>query len=97
MLRAFLPLLLLVMLSSESLAQQQIGHTQFLWNQLAINPAYAGTKKALSAGVFLRSQWMGIEGAPKTENVFVHTPISHGDFGVGMNVMRDQLAMVVLG
>ncbi len=93
MLRAFLPLLLLVMLSCESSAQQQIGHTQFLWNQLAVNPAFAGTKQALSAGVFLRSQWMGIEGAPKTETRFVHAPISHGDFGVGMNVMRDQLGI----
>lgn len=81
------------MLTKQSEAQQQIGHTQFLWNQLSINPAYAGTKKSLSAGLFFRSQWMGIEGAPQTENVFVHAPISHGDFGVGLNIMRDQLGI----
>ncbi|MFT4682717.1 MAG: type IX secretion system PorP/SprF family membrane protein [Flavobacteriales bacterium] len=93
MLRALIAMLMLVFLSHESSAQQQIGHTQFLWNQMSINPAYAGTKKALSAGLFFRSQWMGVEGAPQTENLFVHAPVAHGDFGLGLNVMRDQLGI----
>lgn len=84
---------LVVLFCEHANAQQYIGHTQFMWNQTAINPAYTGTKKSLSAGVFYRNQWVGFSGAPVTENVFVHSPISHGDFGVGLNLMRDRLGI----
>ena len=47
-------------------AQQEPGYTQFSWDQLVINPAYAGSKDALSARMFYCRQWVGLEGAPQT-------------------------------
>ncbi|WP_306641467.1 PorP/SprF family type IX secretion system membrane protein [Sanyastnella coralliicola] len=84
---------LAVMTASQTFAQQNAGHTQYLWNQLSLNPAYAGSKKSLATGLSYRAQWLGIEGAPLTENFFVHSPLSHGQFGTGLNVMRDRLGI----
>lgn len=90
---AVLATILTLLYSLDVSAQQYIGHTQSMWNQMAINPAYAGSEKSLDAGLFVRNQWMNLEGAPRTENLFVHSPIAHGDFGVGLNVMRDRLGI----
>lgn len=78
---------------SELKAQQHIGNTQFLWNQMAINPAYAGSGDALQTGLFYRNQWAGLEGAPTTENIFVHAPVSKQGFGAGLNLMRDRIGI----
>jgi type IX secretion system PorP/SprF family membrane protein len=74
-------------------AQQHFGHTQYLWNQMAINPAYAGSQESLHTGVFYRNQWAGFEGAPTTENVFAHAPISRNGFGAGVNLVRDRIGI----
>lgn len=78
---------------NQATAQQHFGHTQFLWNQMAINPAYAGSKEALETGVFYRNQWAGFEGAPTTENVFAHAPVSKNGFGAGLNMVRDRIGI----
>lgn len=74
-------------------AQQYMGNTQFLWNQMAINPAFAGSRQALETGVFYRNQWAGMEGAPTTENVFVHAPLGKRGLGGGLNFMRDRIGI----
>lgn len=84
---------LLLLPKSDATAQQYIGNTQFLWNQMAINPAYAGSKQSLESGVFYRNQWAGFEGAPTTENIFAHAPLSKNGFGAGVNFMRDRIGI----
>ncbi len=74
-------------------AQQYMGNTQFLWNQMAINPAFAGSRQALETGLFYRNQWAGMEGAPTTENVFVHAPLGKRGLGAGLNFMRDRIGI----
>lgn len=85
---------LLCITAPRSAAQQHFGHTQFLWNQMALNPAYAGSKESLESGMFYRNQWAGFEGAPTTENVFVHAPLSRNGFGGGVNFVRDRIGIM---
>jgi type IX secretion system PorP/SprF family membrane protein len=89
----FMVALFLLLLMFSSNAQQTIGFTQFTWNQASLNPGYNGSHESVSARLFYRNQWAGFEGAPKTQSITVHSPISHGDFGVGLNVLRDQLGI----
>jgi type IX secretion system PorP/SprF family membrane protein len=48
-------------------AQQLPQYSQYIFNGLAINPAYAGSKKMLSVNATYRSQWMNVDGAPTTQ------------------------------
>ena len=65
----------------KTMAQQDPKYSQYMFNQMAINPAYAGSKEALSATAFIRSQWTGIEGAPKTETFSIHGPLKKKKVG----------------
>ena len=56
-------------------AQQDPQYSQYMFNQMAINPGFAGSREALSAAMFLRTQWTGIDGAPKTESFTVNGPL----------------------
>ncbi len=76
------------------MAQQDPQYSQYMFNQLAINPAYAGTKDALSTSMFLRTQWTGIgikDGAPTTETFTIHSPLRKRKIGVGFTVISDQI------
>jgi len=73
--------------------QQQILYTQYMFNGLAINPAYAGTSEALSITALGRWQWVGIEGAPRTQTLSAHTPIEGKNIGIGLTVTHDEIAV----
>jgi type IX secretion system PorP/SprF family membrane protein len=74
-------------------AQQDPQYSQYMFNQMAINPAYAGSKDALSTSVFFRNQWTGIDGAPKTETVSIHGPLAKKKIGLGFTVVADQIGI----
>jgi type IX secretion system PorP/SprF family membrane protein len=74
-----------------SFSQQDPQYSQYMFNQLAINPAYAGSKEALSATAFIRNQWTDIEGAPKTETFSIHGPLKKKKVGLGFCVIADQI------
>ena len=57
-------------------AQQDPQYTQYMYNPLAINPAYTGSRDVLSVVGLYRSQWVGLEGAPRTFTVSAHSPLS---------------------
>jgi type IX secretion system PorP/SprF family membrane protein len=78
----------------EAKAQQDPQYSQYMFNQLALNPAYAGSKEALSTTVLLRNQWTGIEGAPKTETFSIHAPLKKKKVGLGFTVIADQIGPV---
>ena len=75
----------------KTMAQQDPQYSQYMFNQMAINPAYAGSKEALSATAFIRSQWTGIEGAPKTETFSIHGPLKKKKVGLGFSAIADQI------
>lgn len=71
-------------------AQQDPQYTQYMYNTLVINPAYAGSRGAFSITGMHRSQWLGIEGAPKTQTLNFHTPMSER-VGIGLSIINDEI------
>lgn len=74
-------------------AQQDAMYTQYMFNTLAINPAYAGSRDMASATVLYRNQWVGIQGAPKTQTVSIDGPIKDGKLGLGLQAFNDVIGI----
>ncbi|MBU2525128.1 MAG: type IX secretion system membrane protein PorP/SprF [Bacteroidetes bacterium] len=73
-------------------AQQDPQFTQYMYNTLSYNPAYAGQRDVLSATALYRTQWVGLDGAPETTTVSIHSPISFmSKIGLGLNIIHDEL------
>lgn len=75
-------------------AQQDAQYTQYMYNTVSVNPAYAGTRGVLSVVGLHRSQWVGIDGAPRTQTLAVHSPIGLGRVGLGGSVVNDEIGPV---
>jgi type IX secretion system PorP/SprF family membrane protein len=71
-------------------AQQDAQYTQYMYNTLSINPAYAGSRDVLSFLALYRSQWVGLDGAPRTFTVSGHSPLGE-NMGIGVNVTNDEI------
>lgn len=74
-----------------SYAQQDAQFTQYMYNTININPAYAGSRGAMSIFGLYRTQWVGLDGAPKTATASIHTPINESNFGVGLSFINDEI------
>lgn len=74
-------------------AQQDPHYTQYMYNMSVVNPAYAGSKDAVSTGLLYRQQWQGMEGAPKTGTFFAHAPVGN-NLGLGLSFISDKLGPV---
>ncbi len=70
-------------------AQQDPQFTQYMFNLLALNPAYAGSADRVSLKALSRHQWVGFDGAPTTQTLTMHTPLPLESLGVGGTIMRD--------
>lgn len=75
-------------------AQQDAMYTHYAFNTLAVNPAYAGTRDALTITALNRAQWVGFEGAPVTQSLTLHTPFANHKMGAGLSVIHDQTGPV---
>ena len=84
--------LLILMLTCfvTSYAQQDAQYTQYMYNTLSINPAYAGSRGVLSITALHRSQWIGLDGAPTTQTLNLHSPVGKR-VGVGLSVVSDEI------
>lgn len=74
-------------------AQQQPLHTMFMYNKLLVNPAYAGYHEHVCATAIVREQWLGFDGAPKTQSLSIHGPLSSQRIGIGMNLERRSIGV----
>ncbi|WNH10401.1 type IX secretion system membrane protein PorP/SprF [Thalassobellus suaedae] len=74
-----------------SLAQQLPQFTQYMYNAISINPAYAGSREALSIVGLHRSQWVGFDGGPITQTLSIHTPLRNDRIGLGLSFIEDDL------
>jgi type IX secretion system PorP/SprF family membrane protein len=74
--------------------QQQATYAQYMFNGLAINPAYAGSHDVLSANFLGRFQSIGLPGAPTTQTFAVHSPIANQRFAVGLMVVNDHIGVI---
>jgi type IX secretion system PorP/SprF family membrane protein len=80
---------IILMLVSRMNAQQDPMFTQYMFNTLSINPAYAGSADRLSAVALHRSQWVNFQGAPTTQTVTVHSPLKNENISVGGSIVND--------
>lgn len=78
-----------IFLGTALLAQQDPQFTQYMFNLLALNPAYAGSSDRLSIKALTRHQWVGFEGAPTTQTLTAHAPIVNESLCIGGTIMRD--------
>ncbi|MDO6473760.1 type IX secretion system membrane protein PorP/SprF, partial [Maribacter sp. 1_MG-2023] len=65
-------------------------YTQYMYNTISVNPAYAGSRGVLSIAALHRSQWVGLDGAPTTQTLNFHTPVSD-HVGLGLSVVNDEI------
>ncbi len=74
-----------------SQAQQDAQFTQYMYNTININPAYAGSRGFLSLFALHRTQWIGIDGAPVTNSFSMNTPLNSSNFGLGVSFLNDRI------
>jgi len=74
-------------------SQQEALITQYMFNGLSINPAMAGSDDNLSLTGLIRSQWVGIDGAPNTQVFSIHSPMRSDNYALGLNVTHDKIAV----
>ena len=74
-----------------SFAQQDAQFTQYMYNTINVNPAYAGSRGALSMFALHRTQWVGLDGAPVTNTVSINTPLNNSNLGLGVSLVNDKI------
>jgi type IX secretion system PorP/SprF family membrane protein len=72
-------------------AQQDAQFTQYMYNTITINPAYAGSRGFMSLFALHRTQWVGLDGAPVTNSFSINTPISNSKMGMGISFLNDRI------
>lgn len=74
-----------------SYSQQDAQYTQYMYNTINVNPAYAGSRGVMSIFGLHRTQWVGLDGAPVTNAVSINTPIENTNLGIGLSFVNDRL------
>lgn len=91
--KLYLATVLLLMFASNVQAQQDPHYTQYMYNMNVINPAYAGSKESISGGILYRQQWVGLQGAPKTATLSIHSPVGK-NVGLGLSAISDKIGPI---
>jgi type IX secretion system PorP/SprF family membrane protein len=74
-----------------SFAQQDAQYTQYMYNTINVNPAYAGSRGVMSIFGLHRTQWVGLDGAPVTNAASINTPIGNSSLGLGVSFVNDRI------
>ena len=90
----YLIIVLVLTFSFETKSQQEVQFTHYMYNTLSVNPAYAGSNQLLNVSSLFRQQWIGMEGAPMSQNLFLHTPIINKNIGIGLNFLNDKVGPI---
>lgn len=85
----FVCVAILVMNADIARGQQDPLYTQYMFNSLVFNPAYAGSNNSFIASLHARAQWTGINDAPMTQTLLLHSPIKNTSMGTGLSVVND--------
>ncbi|MEG0762112.1 type IX secretion system membrane protein PorP/SprF [Flavobacterium sp. FlaQc-28] len=83
--------LIFIFFSVVGFAQQDAQYTQYMYNTINVNPAYAGSRGVMSVFGLYRTQWIGLDGAPKTSSFSLNTPINNSDIGIGVSLVNDKI------
>lgn len=79
---------------TRSFAQQDAQYSQYMFNMMAVNPAYAGSRDVLSITGLYRNQWVGLEGAPVTQTLTADMPVRKEKIGLGLSLFNDKVGVV---
>ncbi|GAA4435232.1 type IX secretion system membrane protein PorP/SprF [Pontibacter saemangeumensis] len=74
-------------------AQQAPQYSQYIFNELVINPAYAGSKQILNINATYRNQWTGFDGAPTTQTISIDGPSYNKHLGWGLHLLNDEIGV----
>lgn len=88
--RIIIIIVLFVIGFQNSNAQQLPQFTQYMYNTIAVNPAYAGSRQALSVVALNRNQWAGFDGGPQTQTLSIHSPLRNEKVGLGLSLINDK-------
>ncbi|HEX8517195.1 MAG TPA: type IX secretion system membrane protein PorP/SprF [Bacteroidia bacterium] len=80
----------LVAANAGAFAQQEGMYTNYMFNTLTVNPAYAGSREALTANLLHRSQWVSFDGAPTSQTFTIHDLLKNRKIGWGLSVVNDK-------
>ncbi|MCV9932747.1 type IX secretion system membrane protein PorP/SprF [Flavobacterium sp. LS1R47] len=83
--------LVFMFFSAVGYAQQDAQFTQYMYNTININPAYAGSRGAMSIFGLYRTQWVGLDGAPETSSFSLNTPLNNSNLGLGVSLVNDKI------
>ncbi len=93
MIKRFATIIVFLCLTARVFAQQDPMYSQYVFNNLLINPAYAGAREVLNATALYRNQWVNIEGAPVTGAFSIDSPIKSQRIALGLNVVTDKIGL----
>ncbi|WP_035899269.1 type IX secretion system membrane protein PorP/SprF [Leeuwenhoekiella sp. MAR_2009_132] len=82
--------LILVLCCAGLYAQQEPNYSQYMYNTMAINPAYVGSSDNFNITANYKAQFTGINGAPETVSLGLESPVTY-NLGLGLNITRDAL------
>lgn len=85
----------LALVGFSGFAQQDAQYTQYMYNTINVNPAYAGSRGTLSIFGLHRTQWVGLDGAPVTNALSLNTPITNTNLGIGLSFVNDRIGPTV--
>jgi type IX secretion system PorP/SprF family membrane protein len=86
-------LILGLMGATSSMGQQKVQFTQYMFNPLVINPAYAGADGPLALNFINRTQWAGVENAPVTQTLSAHSLFKKEHIGIGLTLVNDKIGV----
>lgn len=89
-------LVLSIILSTTVKLQAQFDYlfTQYMFNETFINPAYAGSKEAMSATLLHRQQWVSFAGRPVTTSFSLHGPLMNNKMGLGISILNEKIGVL---
>ncbi len=82
---------LAMLISSVGRGQQDPMYSQYMFNTLAFNPAYAGSADVFTIMALSRHQWVGFSGAPSTQTILAHSPLKDKNIALGFSAMNDKI------
>jgi type IX secretion system PorP/SprF family membrane protein len=74
-------------------AQFEPQFTQYMFNEMFINPAYAGSRDQISSTLVYRDQWVGLQGSPKTQTASIHGPLMNKKLGLGLTIINESIGV----
>ena len=92
--KKFTAAVIVLLAINKGMAQYDYMFTQYMFNETFINPAYAGSKEAMSASLLHRQQWVNFSGRPVTTSFNLHGPLMNNKMGLGFSILNEKIGVL---